>query len=143
MSNFKPQVCVAPTNNVHNNCGELMTHTTPTKGNMVSVPILYVVEEARSSRYVSETQKQQTQEINATHKPKPKAQENRKQLTWRKIERTTTPMIEEPNSWESVGMKRRHQEHDEDDTAEINGAYKRQKPLEDSTNIPSIVVAVN
>ena len=120
-----------------------MTLTTPTKGNKVSVPILYVGEEAPNSRYLSETQKQQRQEINATHKPKPKAQENRKQLTWRKIERTTTPMIEEPNGWESVGMKWRHQEHDEDDTTEINGAYKRQKPLEDSTDIPSTMVAIN
>lgn len=45
-------------------------------------------------------------------------------------------MIEEPNSWESVGMKRRHQKHDEDDTIEINWAYKRQKPLEDNTDNP-------
>ena len=60
-----------------------------------------------------------------------------------KVDRTTIPMIKEPNGWESVGMKQRHQEHDEDDTAEINGAYKRQKPLEDSTNIPSTVVVVN
>ena len=52
-------------------------------------------------------------------------------------------MIKEPNGWESVGMKQRHQEHHEDDKTEINGAYKRQNPLEDSNDIPSMVVAIN
>ena len=52
-------------------------------------------------------------------------------------------MDEEPNGGESVGMKRRHKENDEDDSAEINGAYKKQKSLEDSTDVPSTVVAVN
>ena len=36
-------------------------------------------------------------------------------------------MDEEPNGGESVGMKRRHKENDEDDSAEINGAYKKKK----------------
>ena len=45
--------------------------------------------------------------------------------------------------YESVGMKRRHKENDEDDSAEINGAYKKQKSLEDSIDIPSTVGAVN
>lgn len=40
------------------------------EGNLVSVPILYVMEEKPNSRDVSETQKQQTQKINANHKPK-------------------------------------------------------------------------
>ena len=52
-------------------------------------------------------------------------------------------MVEDPNGGESVGMKRRHKENDEDDTAEIIGAIKRQKPLEDSTNLLSTVVVVN
>ena len=106
-------------------CGELLSHTTPTKGKLVSVPILYVVEEDPTSRYISVTQKQQT----PNPKPKPKAQETKNQATWRKIDRTTTSMDEEPNGGESVGMKRRHKENDEDDSAEISGAYKRQKPL--------------
>ena len=52
-------------------------------------------------------------------------------------------MDEEPNGGESVGIKRRHKENDEDDSAEINGAYKKQKSLEDSTDITSTVGAVN
>ena len=52
-------------------------------------------------------------------------------------------MDEEPNGGESVGMKWRHEENDEDDSTEINGAYKKQKSLEDSTDILSTVVAVN
>ena len=52
-------------------------------------------------------------------------------------------MDEEPNGGESVGMKRRHKENDEDDSAEINGAYKKKKSLEDNTDIPSMMVAVN
>ena len=63
-----------PTQNMHTKCGELLLHTAPTEGNLVSVPILYVVEEDPKSRYVSETQKQQT----PNHEPKPKAQENKK-----------------------------------------------------------------
>ena len=78
-----------------------MSHTTPTKGKLVSVPILYVVEEDPTSRYISVTQKQQT----PNPKPKPKAQETKNQATWRKIDRTTTSMDEEPNGGESVGMK--------------------------------------
>ena len=65
---------VAPTHNVHTKCGELLSHTAPTEGKLVSVPISYVVEEDPNSRYVSETQKQQT----PNHEPKPKAQENKK-----------------------------------------------------------------
>ena len=60
-----------------------------------------------------------------------------------RVNRTTIPMIKEPNGWESVGMKQRHQEHHKDDKIEINGAYKRQNPLEDSNDIPSMVVAIN
>ena len=73
---------VAPTHNVHTKCGELLSHTAPTEGKLVSVPISYVVEEDPNSRYVSETQKQQT----LNPKPKPKAQETKKQATWRKID---------------------------------------------------------
>ena len=58
-----------PTQNMHTKCGELLFHIAPTEGNLVSVPILYVVEEDSKSKYVSETQKQQT----PNHKPKPKA----------------------------------------------------------------------
>ena len=43
----------APTHNVHTKCGELLSHTAPTEGNLVSVPILYVEEEDPNSRYVS------------------------------------------------------------------------------------------
>ena len=52
-------------------------------------------------------------------------------------------MDEEPNGGESVRKKRRHKENDEDDSAEINGAYKKQKSLEDSTDRPSTVGVVN
>ena len=52
-------------------------------------------------------------------------------------------MDEEPNGGESVRKKRRHKENDEDDSAEINGAYKKQKSLEDNIDIPSTVGAVN
>lgn len=81
----------APTYNGHTKCGESLSHTAPIEGNLVSVPILYVVEEDPSSRYVSETLKHQA----LNHKPKPKAQETKKQATWRKIDRTTTSMDEE------------------------------------------------
>lgn len=52
-------------------------------------------------------------------------------------------MVEDSNGGESVGMKRRQKENDEDDTVEIIGAIKRQKPLEDNIDSLSTVVAVN
>lgn len=52
-------------------------------------------------------------------------------------------MVEDSNGGESVGMKCRHKENDEDDTAEIIGAIKSQEPLEDNIDSLSKVVAVN
>lgn len=44
----------APTKHVHTTGGELIPHTAPTKGNLVSVPIIYVEEKEPNSRYVLE-----------------------------------------------------------------------------------------
>lgn len=52
-------------------------------------------------------------------------------------------MVEDSNGGESVGMKRRQKENDEDDTVEIIGAIKSQEPLEDNIDSLSKVVAVN
>lgn len=123
--------------------GDSLHPTAPREGNLVSVPIIYVKEKEPCPRYVAEKQKGQTQEINAPHKPKPKVQDTKKRATWTKIERNTSSMVEDSNGGEGVGRKRRHKGETEDDTAEIFGAGKRQKPLEDSNDLLSMVVAVS
>lgn len=61
-----------PTKDVHTTEGEPIPHTAPTEGNLVNIPIIYVEKKEPNSSYVSETPEQQTQEINAPRKPKPK-----------------------------------------------------------------------
>lgn len=50
-------------------------------------------------------------------------------------------MVEDLNGEEGVGKKRKHEGNNEEDIAEIIGVVKRQKPLENNTDLLSTVVA--
>ena len=52
-------------------------------------------------------------------------------------------MVEDSNGGEGVGKKWRHEANNEDDTVEVIGVVKRQKPLEDNIDLLSTVVAVS